>query len=339
MLTSRISLSFLLASLALVGCSAPAQSFDDVDAPVAESGDALTTITATAASTLASQLAAHTLPSPRLRLASFELAKIGGLVGQPAVTTQKTLANVTLGSAPGVHVTLDRPHGTFLLTTLAPGAAPAEGTEGRLALGTGTIATPAAHPDFDWRAPGAGADPQATTSFGTGYGRTPSLAEDLSLLASFGIPTGEILKSFAAETLALDHQNGVPQTPRIHRAKNFALRGFAGVPVRGNRAIVSHAPDGRITRVLAVWPALAAGGHKLSTKLTSSAILTLANRVLAVEKLTTGRATVSLEYVPTVLSTGECTLKLTGVVKVAGSAGTSEHGDETRSFDFDVTPY
>ena len=331
-MTSSLRTACLFSSLfALTACSAA-----PVDGDVATDEAAVTSVAVTSPK-LASQLAVHTLPSVRLARTAFDRAKIAPLVTSKPLVVAGNTAGLEMSTAPGAHLSLDAAHGAFLLTTVAPTAAGFEATEGPLAAATGTAQGTSAHPDFDWRPAGPAADPQASTTPVLGQGTQASLSGDLALLGRWGIPSGEILRSFSSKTFAANHEFGVAQTPVHHRTKSFVLRGFGNIGVRGHRAIVTHAPDGSITRVLANWPAIAARGHKLSTKLTAANILSRANSAIAAERITTGAAVVSLEYAPTLLSTGECTLQLTGVVKVTGSDG--EHGDEARVIDFDVAAY
>lgn len=321
-------------AFALTGCSVA-----DASNPIDTNESALAALTVAGSETLAAQLGAHALPTVRLPLAAFDATKIGALVNQTALTITARPAGVELSVAPGAHLSLDRSHGGFLLTTIASGTDLSMGTEGSLAATTGATTTSSAHPDFDWHPAAPGADAKATTNAVAGAGTTPSVQGDLALLGRWGIPTGEILRSFGAQTMAANHENGVAQTPTVHHQKGFVIRGFAGIGVRGHRAVVSRAPDGRIARVLANWPALASTGHKLSTQFAAADLVTLGTRALAAEGIKTGNAKVSLEYVPTLLTTGECVLKLTGVAKVTGSEPTGDHGDEARTIDFDVAAY
>jgi hypothetical protein len=325
---------------ALAGCSAPATEVDSAaaDAPLDESGEALTALTVTASTKLAAQLGAKSLPKTLLPSTAFDPAKIGPLVNSTLTTVQRTPTH-DLAVAPGAHLTLERARGAFLLTTSATNEAFPQGTEGALGDKATFVYSTSAHPDFDWRAPVVGADPRFTTGTIAGVGLAPSLQSDLSLLGRWGLPSGEIARSFNAQTMAANHENGVAQTPSAHRFKTFAVRGFGGIEVRGHRAVVSHAPDGRITRVIANWPALASTSHKLSTRLTATDVVARAKLALAKEGIRYGAAKVYLEYVPVVSSTGACTLTLTGIAKVRGAEASTEHGDEARTVDFDVSPY
>jgi hypothetical protein len=334
--SSTLALTFL----ALAGCSAPPAdaAASAADTIVEESGDALTTLTVTASTKLASQLGTKSLPKSLLAPTAFDPAKIGPLVNASLATAQRA-ANVELAVAPGAHLTLDRSRGAFLLTTSAANEAFPQGTEGSLGDKNTVVDTASAHPDFDWRAPLVGADPRSATTAGAGVGVAPSLQGDLALLGRWGLPSGEIARAFNAQTMAANHENGVAQTASLHRFKTFAVRGFGGIEVRGHRAVVSHAPDGRITRVLANWPAIGGTAHKLSTRLTATEVLTRATSALKAEGVRYGSAQVFLEYVPTVSSAGACTLKLVGVAKVRGAEASAEHGDEARTVDFDVSAY
>lgn len=315
--------------LALTGCSVLDRIVSGEDTP------SVLTVTSPDL-TLQLAIVAHQLPPTRLALSAFDRSKIGGLVNQPALTVVERPAGVELSTAPGAHVTLDVAHGGFLLTTVATGAPAFEASEGP--LGATTIST-IDYPNPEWHPSGLAADPPLTTLSVAGSGSVPSLNVDIGLLGRWGIPTDEILRSFSAQTMAVNFESGVAQTPTPHRFKSFAIRGFDNIAIRGHRAVISHAPDGRITRILTNWPALASTGHVLSTRLAASDILARATSAMSAERITMGNAKVSLEYVPTVLPTGECTLKLTGVVKVQGSEPTGDHGDETRAFDFDIAAY
>jgi hypothetical protein len=334
--SSALALSFA----ALTGCSAPAEGADlaSSEAVVAEAGDALSALTVSASTKLSAQLGAKALPKSRLPLAAFDPAKIGPLVNASLTTMQRTSA-AELAVGPGAHLTLDRTRGGFLLTTSATNEAFPQGTEGALGDKGTVVDSTSAHPDFDWRKPSTAADPRYTGGPVAGVGVAPSLQGDLALLGRWGLPAGEIARSFNAQTMAANHENGVAQTPAPHRFKTFAIRGFGGIEVRGHRAVVSHAGDGRITRVLANWPALAGTAHKLSTRLSAADVVTRGKTALAAAGVKYGVAQVYLEYVPTTSANGECTLKLTGVAKVRGADASAEHGDEARTVDFDVSAY
>ena len=119
--------------------------------------------------------------------------------------------------------------------------------------------------------------------------------------------------------------------------KTFVFRQVLGVPVEAHRAVVTHALDGTFQRALIKWPALAASGHLLHTRLSRAEIERLALDALAREGVTDGAIALRWRYVATPTTTGEVVLRLSVAARVPSVSGI-EADSEPRDIDVDVSP-
>lgn len=131
-----------------------------------------------------------------------------------------------------------------------------------------------------------------------------------SRLGSWGIPASEIGRVMQLRTLAQDADGTTVDKERVHRYKTFVFRAINGVPVEGHRAVVTHGLDGSFGRALIKWPAFAAKGHLLHSRLGTTEIQDRAVAALKAEGETAGTVRLRYKYVPTTLTSGEVTLTL-----------------------------
>ncbi len=129
-------------------------------------------------------------------------------------------------------------------------------------------------------------------------------------LSAFGIPGAEIHTLWQRRSMTNDEQDGAYGTPEVDGYKTFAIRGINGVGIRGHRAVITHGGDGIFRRALVKWPALAASGHKLRTRLPTADITARAVAAVRAEGLTTGVVALNWLYAPVQLPNGEVTLTL-----------------------------
>jgi len=123
--------------------------------------------------------------------------------------------------------------------------------------------------------------------------------------------------------------------PKIHRYKTFVLRGINGIPIQGNRAVITHQLDGSFQRALVKWPPLAAAGHKLATTLTVAEIEQRAAAALRDAGESSGAVPLRWKYVPTLLDSGEITLELVASARVK-SKQHEKFTEEPREIDVPV---
>jgi hypothetical protein len=129
-------------------------------------------------------------------------------------------------------------------------------------------------------------------------------------LGAWGIPASEIGRVLQLRTLAQDADGTAVDKERVFRYKTFVFRAINGVPVEGHRAVVTHGLDGSFGRALIKWPAFAAKGHLLHSRLGVPEIQERAIAALKAEGETAGAVRLRYKYVPTKLTTGEVTLTL-----------------------------
>ncbi len=154
-------------------------------------------------------------------------------------------------------------------------------------------------------------------------------------LASWGLPSTEIGIVHQRRASAVD--DDAPDQPRVFAHKTFVFRQVLGVPVEAHRAVVTHALDGTFQRALIKWPALAASGHLLHTRLSRAEIERLALDALAREGVTDGAIALRWRYVATPTTTGEVVLRLSVAARVPSVSGI-EADSEPRDIDVDVSP-
>jgi hypothetical protein len=159
----------------------------------------------------------------------------------------------------------------------------------------------------------------------------------ISRLASYGIGREEVGRVLQRQVMAQDFDGGATSAPEIHSYKTFIFRAFNGIPVAGHRAVLSHAPDGSLRKVLMTWPALAKSGHSLRTRLSASQVEARASTALAREGKSAGRANLAWRYVPERTASGEVTLRLTAVARLGGSAEPDGTTEEARYVEVDVS--
>lgn len=143
-------------------------------------------------------------------------------------------------------------------------------------------------------------------------------------LDQFGIPSIELGRVLARRTLLQDQDDKGVAAPETHRYKTFFFRAINRVPVEGHRAVVSHATDGSFVRAYLKWPALAASGHKLTTRLATTEVVRRATAALTAEGESGGEVRLSWKYVATPLASGEVALTLKASARLAAPAAASE---------------
>jgi hypothetical protein len=95
-----------------------------------------------------------------------------------------------------------------------------------------------------------------------------ALAESaIARLGVWGVPEGEMGRVLQRKAMVQSREDGVAAAPALYAHKTFVFRAIGGIEVQGHRAVITHAPDGVLERVLVRWPALAASGHALRTPL------------------------------------------------------------------------
>lgn len=129
-------------------------------------------------------------------------------------------------------------------------------------------------------------------------------------LGAWGIPSSEIGRVLQLRTLAQDADGTAVDKERVHRYKTFVFRAINGVPVEGHRAVVTHGLDGSFGRALIKWPAFAAKGHLLHSRMGTTDIQDRALAALKAEGETAGLVRLRYKYVPTQLTSGEVVLTL-----------------------------
>jgi len=152
-------------------------------------------------------------------------------------------------------------------------------------------------------------------------------------LASWGLPQAEMGK--AVQRKAMLQPENEPAAA-VHRYKTYVLRAVNGVPVVGNRAVVSYGVDGKFARAYVVWPPLASTGHRLSTGLTTAQIESAAASALTQAGETGGNIKLSWKYVPVPPAAGSTGVTLKLVVGARTRPGQAEDGNATESREIDV---
>lgn len=132
----------------------------------------------------------------------------------------------------------------------------------------------------------------------------------IARLGSWGIPSSEIGRVLQLRTFAQDADGTTVEAERVHRYKTFVFRAINGVPVEGHRAVVTHGLDGSFGRALIKWPAFAASGHLLHSRMGVPEIQDRAVAALKAEGESAGLVRLRYKYVPTKQKTGEVTLTL-----------------------------
>ena len=156
----------------------------------------------------------------------------------------------------------------------------------------------------------------------------------LTRLEGWGVGSGEIGEVWQRRLVGTAEDSGrVGATARV-AYKTFVNRAILGVPVSGHRAVVTHGLDGSFRRVLGKWPALAASGHLLHTRLTTTDIINRATTALTAAGYTDGVIRLSYKLMATELTNGEAVLKL--VVAARTSTARATGPDEPFEVDVDV---
>ncbi|MBL8955130.1 MAG: hypothetical protein JNK82_30415 [Myxococcaceae bacterium] len=124
--------------------------------------------------------------------------------------------------------------------------------------------------------------------------------------------------------------------PELHSYKTFIARSVNGIPVQGHRAVLTHAKDGSLRKVLVAWPALATTGHRLTSRLSLTQVKTRAATTLVREGARPGAAALSWRYLPQPAANGEVTLKLVAIARVPGKANADGTVEEPRIVEVDV---
>lgn len=162
-------------------------------------------------------------------------------------------------------------------------------------------------------------------------------ADAVARLGAFGVGTEEVGTVLQRKVMTQDMDGTAPAgAPELHSYKTFVFRSVNGIPVIGHRAVISHAADGSVRKVLMNWPALAKSGHQLRTALADKDIETRAADALARSGETTGKATLTWRYQPVRAANGEVTLKLIALAKIDGAMDTDGTTEETRFVEVDV---
>ncbi|MBI2566418.1 MAG: hypothetical protein HYV63_05235 [Candidatus Schekmanbacteria bacterium] len=163
----------------------------------------------------------------------------------------------------------------------------------------------------------------------------PASAKDLpakakKLLASLGIPASEVgtvteKAVMRASRLPGDAAGELQAT--VHAQKVFVERQVNGLPVLGSQAVVTFDQSGNLKKLIMRWPALAASGHQLTSRLSASRI---AQRVAGDAVLTerangfVGKVPVRLAYDPEEGAGGRLTLKLVAAAALVPDADGGE---------------
>jgi hypothetical protein len=154
-------------------------------------------------------------------------------------------------------------------------------------------------------------------------------------LASWGLPASETGRVLQRKSLSQDADGTAIAAERVHRYKTFVHRAINGVPVEGHRAVVTHGLDGSFVRAYIKWPALAASGHLLHSRVSATEIQSRAAAALRTEGETSGVVKLRYKYVPTALTTGEVTLTLKVGARLVPDR-TATNNSEAREVDVDV---
>lgn len=154
-------------------------------------------------------------------------------------------------------------------------------------------------------------------------------------LGSWGLPASETGRVLQRRSLSQDADGTALLAERVHRYKTFVYRAINGVPVEGHRAVVTHGVDGSFVRAYIKWPALAASGHLLRSRLSVTEIQARAAAALRTEGETSGAVKLRYKYVPTTLTTGEVALTLKVGARLAPDR-TATNNSEAREVDVDV---
>lgn len=112
--------------------------------------------------------------------------------------------------------------------------------------------------------------------------------------------------------------DGALTAPVLVAHKTFISRALHGIEVQGSRLVVSHDPGGRLQRIVGVWPALAADGHQLTTRLSPRQLIERAERSLAAHDLVDREVKLRYVYVPEDAAAGEVRLRLHVAAFVSG---------------------
>ncbi len=161
-------------------------------------------------------------------------------------------------------------------------------------------------------------------------------ADALSRLADFGVDSSEVGKVLQRRLMSTDREASTSAAaPRLRAYKTFIFREVNGIPVRGHRAVLTHGKDGVLRKVLMTWPALAATGHRLESRLDVATIEARARAALAREGATGGDARLGWRYVPVPAADGEVTLKLVAIARLAAAQGDGTT-EEPRVVEVDV---
>ena len=161
--------------------------------------------------------------------------------------------------------------------------------------------------------------------------------EALARLSSWGLLSTEVGTVLQRKTMAHDEDRLVGALPRVLSHKTFVFRQVLGVPVEEHRAVVTHALDGSFQRARVKWPALAASGHLLHTRLGRAEIEARAAAALGREGITSGAIALRWRYVASPASVaGEVVLKLVVAARVPSVDGV-EVDEEARDLDVDVS--
>ncbi|MBL8952846.1 MAG: hypothetical protein JNK82_18850, partial [Myxococcaceae bacterium] len=102
-------------------------------------------------------------------------------------------------------------------------------------------------------------------------------ADSLARLGELGVDPAEVGEVAQRKVMTESREDGVmTSAPELHSYKTFIARSINGIPVQGHRAVLTHAKDGSLRKVLVAWPALATTGHRLTSRLSLTQVKTRA---------------------------------------------------------------
>jgi hypothetical protein len=155
-------------------------------------------------------------------------------------------------------------------------------------------------------------------------------------LEQWGVQPAEVARVLHKPLMRQDReQDGTLSKPAIHRYKTFVWRGLNGIPIEGQRAVITHHPDGSFHRASIAWAPLAVSGHKLKTTLSTEQIRARAVQALQAAGEEGGVATMRWAYVPTLDADGAARLELKALLRLEASEH-ADHTEEARIFEVSV---
>jgi hypothetical protein len=154
----------------------------------------------------------------------------------------------------------------------------------------------------------------------------------LELLNKLGVPDAEIGRVQTRNLMIRDEEDTGPAQLMLY--KTFVARQINGVPVEGHRAVIAHEGNGILHRANLFWPALAAAGHRLKTRVSVKEIIKRTEVVLRQAGEKQGRVFLRWKYLPVQRPSGEVVLQL-----VVGARLHAVSGMEPREFSVPVDAY